>query len=95
LPFNSLQNLLHEDLRKKATFSPTVVRSVVSDGNTPFGSLKYSVPRRNDWKRGTIVMDTMTYASVAALAWSIAKDCKKPVVSDPEFIALDLSLINR
>jgi hypothetical protein len=37
----------------------------------------------------------MTYASVAALAWSIAKDCKKPVVADPEFIALDLSLINR
>jgi hypothetical protein len=40
-------------------------------------------------------MDTMTYASVAVLPWSIAQDYTLSVLPDVEFIPLDLSMINR
>jgi hypothetical protein len=40
-------------------------------------------------------MDTMTYASVAALPASIVQSSKYPVVPESEFVPLDLSYINR
>lgn len=40
-------------------------------------------------------MDTMTYASVAVLPWSIAQDLAHPVPPDDEFIRLDVSMIKR
>ena len=40
-------------------------------------------------------MDTMTYASVAALPWSVAQNKKQPVVPEVEFTPLDLSRITR
>ena len=42
-----------------------------------------------------IVVDTMTYASVAVLPWSIAKDRTYPVLPEVEFIGLDFSMIKR
>jgi len=41
------------------------------------------------------VMDTMTYASVAALPWSVAQNSKYPVIPEPEFIPFSLSYIRR
>ena len=38
-------------------------------------------------------MDTMTYASVAALPWTIAENNKQPVVTEPEIVFVDLSFI--
>jgi hypothetical protein len=38
-------------------------------------------------------MDTMTYASVAALPWTIAENNKQPVVVEPEIVFVDLSSI--
>ncbi|HEY1478181.1 MAG TPA: hypothetical protein VGF37_10905 [Chthoniobacterales bacterium] len=38
-------------------------------------------------------MDTMTYASVAVLPWSIAQDRAHPVLPEVEFIRLDVSMI--
>jgi hypothetical protein len=38
-------------------------------------------------------MDTMTYASVAALPWSVAQHNKHPVAPEAEFTPLDLSYI--
>jgi hypothetical protein len=40
-------------------------------------------------------MDTMTYASVAVLPWSIAQDRTRPVRAEVEYIRLDLSMIKR
>ena len=40
-------------------------------------------------------MDTMTYASVAVLPWSIAQDRAHHVLPEVEFIRLDFSLIKR
>ena len=40
-------------------------------------------------------MDTMTYASVAVLPWSIAQEYTHPAPPDPEFVQLDLSSIKR
>ena len=40
-------------------------------------------------------MDTMTYASVAVLPWSIAQDYTHPVLPDVEFISLNPSMIKR
>jgi hypothetical protein len=40
-------------------------------------------------------METMTYASVATLPWSIAQNKKHPVVLEAEFTPLDLSRITR
>ena len=39
------------------------------------------------------VMDTMTYASVAALPWTIAENNKQPVVTESEIVFVDLSFI--
>jgi hypothetical protein len=40
-------------------------------------------------------MDTMTYASVAALPLSVAQNKKQQVVPEAEFTTLDLSYITR
>ena len=40
-------------------------------------------------------MDTMMYASVAVLPWTIAESNKQPVVTEPEIIFVDLSSIVR
>ena len=40
-------------------------------------------------------MDTMTYASVAVLPWSIAQDRTHHVLPEVEFIRLDVSMIKR
>jgi hypothetical protein len=40
-------------------------------------------------------MDTMTYASVAALSWSVAQKKEQPVVPEAEFTTLDLSCITQ
>jgi hypothetical protein len=40
-------------------------------------------------------METMTYAAVAALSWSVAQNNKRPVVPEAEFTPLDLSRITR
>jgi hypothetical protein len=42
-----------------------------------------------------IVVDTMTYASVAILPWSIAQDRAHSVRPEVEFIRLDFSMIKR
>ena len=42
-----------------------------------------------------IVVDTMTYASVAILPWSIAQDRAHSVLPEIEFIRLDFSMIKR
>ena len=42
-----------------------------------------------------IVVDTMTYASVAVLPWSIAQDRAHPVLPEVEIIQLDFSMIKR
>jgi len=42
-----------------------------------------------------IVVDTMTYASVAILPWSIAQDRAHPVLPEVEIIQLDFSMIKR
>jgi hypothetical protein len=42
-----------------------------------------------------IVVDTMTYASVAMLPWSVAQDRSHPVLPEVEFIQLDFSMIKR
>jgi hypothetical protein len=41
------------------------------------------------------VMDTMTYASVAALPWSVAQSSKYRVIPEPEFLPFNLSYIDR
>src|SRR5438132_550188 len=41
------------------------------------------------------IMDTMTYASVAALPWSVAQNKKHPVVPEAEFTPVDLPCITR
>jgi hypothetical protein len=63
--------------------------------NTPFGLLRdsYSGHRLMDGKE--IVMDTMTYASVAMLPKSIAQDHTHFVRQDLELLPLDLSMIKR
>ncbi|MBW0000444.1 MAG: hypothetical protein JO015_15200 [Verrucomicrobia bacterium] len=41
-------------------------------------------------------MDTITYASVTALSWSIVKSSKRPLVPEVEFVPLKLTyLVNR
>jgi hypothetical protein len=40
-------------------------------------------------------VDTITYASVAVLPWSIAQERAHPVLPDVEFIGLDVSMIER
>jgi hypothetical protein len=40
-------------------------------------------------------VDTMTYASVAVLPWSIAEDRVHLVLPEVEFIRLDVSMIKR
>jgi hypothetical protein len=40
-------------------------------------------------------MDTMTYASAAALPWSLAQHKKQPVAPEAEFTPLNLSCITR
>jgi hypothetical protein len=46
------------------------------------------------WKEENRV-DTMTYASVAVLPWSIAQDRTHHVLPEVEFIRLDVSVIKR
>jgi hypothetical protein len=63
---------------------------------TPFGVLKNS----KLWAKlltgkEEIVVDTMTYASVAILPWSIAQDRAHPVLPEVEIIQLDFSMIKR
>jgi len=43
----------------------------------------------------TTIMDTMTFASVAALPWSVAQTNKHPIVPETEFASLNLSFIDR
>jgi|GraSoiStandDraft_51_1057287.scaffolds.fasta_scaffold2273880_1 hypothetical protein len=43
----------------------------------------------------TTIMDTMTYASVAALPWSVAQTNNPPNVPETEFALLNLSFLNR
>src|SRR5271156_500610 len=62
--------------------------------DTPFGPLKSS----DSWlsfrlERRKTVVDTMTYASVAVLPWSIAEDRTHPVLPEVELIRLDVSMI--
>jgi hypothetical protein len=63
---------------------------------TPFELLKKNrrwarlVPRKEE-----IVVDTMTYASVAVLPWSIAQDRAHPALPEVELIRLDFSMIKR
>jgi hypothetical protein len=40
-------------------------------------------------------VDTMTYASVAVLPWSIAQDRTHPVLPEVEVTRLDISMIKR
>jgi hypothetical protein len=40
-------------------------------------------------------MDTMTYASIAVIPWSIAESGQRPVVPEPEFAPFNLSFIVR
>jgi hypothetical protein len=40
-------------------------------------------------------MDTMTYASVAVLPWSVAEQNKHLVIREAEFTPMDLSYIAR
>jgi hypothetical protein len=46
-------------------------------------------------ERRKTVVDTMTYASVAMLPWSIAQDRNHPVLPEVEVIRLDVSMIKR
>ena len=41
------------------------------------------------------VMDTMTYASVAVLPWTIAENNRQPVLVEPEIVFVDLSFITQ
>ncbi|MBV8898702.1 MAG: hypothetical protein JOY92_01125 [Verrucomicrobia bacterium] len=38
-------------------------------------------------------MDTITYASVAVLPWSIAQGKKRPLVPEADFVPLDLTYV--
>jgi hypothetical protein len=40
-------------------------------------------------------METMTYAAVAALPWSVVQNKKHPLVPEAEFTPLDLSRITQ
>jgi hypothetical protein len=40
-------------------------------------------------------MDTITYASVAALAWSVVQSNKNPMIPEAEFIPLRLLYLRR
>ena len=40
-------------------------------------------------------MDTMTYASVAVLPWTIAENNRQPVLVEPEIVFVDLSFITQ
>ena len=63
--------------------------------NTPFGLLQESYSRHRLLAGKEIVMDTMTYASVAMLPKSIAQDHTHFVRQDLELLPLDLSMIKR
>jgi hypothetical protein len=38
-------------------------------------------------------MDTITYASVAVLPWSIVQSSKRPLVPEADFVPLDLTYL--
>ena len=40
-------------------------------------------------------MDTMMYASVAVIPWTIAEDRNHPVLREVEIVPFDLSIIKR
>jgi hypothetical protein len=63
--------------------------------NTPFGLLQGSYSRHRLVAGKKIVMDTMTYASIAMLPKSIAQDQTHFVRQDLEVLSLDLSIIKR
>ena len=63
--------------------------------NTHFGLLQESYSGHRLVPRRRCVMDTMTYASVAVLPWSIAQDHTHFVRHDLEILPLDLSMIKR
>jgi hypothetical protein len=46
-------------------------------------------------ERRKTVVDTMTYASVAVLAWSIAQEHTHPVPPELEVTRMDVSMIKR
>ena len=39
-------------------------------------------------------MDTITYASVAALPWSIVQRTKRPLVAEADFVPLDFRFLD-
>jgi hypothetical protein len=63
--------------------------------HTPFGQLQESYSGRRLLAGKEIVMDTMTYASVAMLPKSIAQDHAHFVRQDLELLPLDLAMIKR
>jgi len=88
---NALQNCL-----VLGFFSRITTALVGCLAYTPFGVLRSG----KLWAKllsgkEEIVVDTMTYASVAVLPWSIAKDRTYPVLPEVEFIGLDFSMIKR
>jgi len=46
--------------------------------------------RAESLETSTTIMDTMTYASVAALPWSVAQTNKHRIVPEAEFPSLNL-----
>jgi hypothetical protein len=50
--------------------------------------------RAESLETSTTIMDTMTYASVAALPWSVAQTNKHHIVPEAEFPSLNLSHIS-
>jgi hypothetical protein len=69
--------------------------SAPADLHTPFGPLPESYSGVGYRPERRSVMDTMTYASVAVLPWSIAEERTHFVRQDLELPPLDLSMIKR
>jgi hypothetical protein len=49
----------------------------------------------NYCERHQVYMDTITYASLAVIPWSVAKSNQRPIVPETELAPLDLSYLGR
>jgi hypothetical protein len=71
-----------------------VIRGVPTASSEPVeksrhSSAKADCPLGLTLRRSTTIMDTMTYASVAALPWSVAQTNKHHIVSEAVFPSLN------